>query len=524
MSDVPTILPAAIDTSDLSPALETIGWFAGAVVVALGVAWLAGTLLRVLARRWSLATELHRRSRYPVRVVLVLLALWITLRLVTEPSSWTPGVEQALTILLIAAVAWLLIQVMRLVETAVKARWTPDEGEDSRYAGRVRTQIQVLRQILEALVVVVAVAVALLTFPGMRAVGASLLASAGLLSIVAGIAAQTSLANVFAGLQIAFSDSIRLDDVVVVEGEWGRVEEITLTYVVVHLWDDRRLILPSTYFTTTVFQNWTRRDAHLLGTVELDVDWTVPLEGMRAEMRRLLGATDLWDRRVNVLQVTDATGGFVRVRVLASAVDAPTLFDLRCYLREGLVTWLREQSEAGLPRTRHETIDPEVWEAVLAAQASGPTRTAARPTGSPEPPTVVAGGAGGEPAAAQERTEVRTGSLPDDAAAARLFTGTLDAVGRSLPFTSPPRGAGGTRTSGVTALPAPEPPARGPAAEVPVGAPASTPRADPGAIERVPRAVRVSELPQFPPPSRSPRPGRIPPDDDAPGGGEDAPA
>src|SRR3712207_3167437 len=166
-----------------------------------------------------------------------------------------------------------------------------------------------------------------MTFPGARAAGTSLFASAGVLSVVAGLAAQSSLANVFAGLQLAFTDAMRGDDVVVVGGERGRIEEITMTYIVVHLWDDRRLILPSTYFTTTPFQNWTRRQADLLGTVEMDLDWSVPVDEMRQELTRLLEASDLWDGRVGVLQVTEATGGYVRVRALASARDAPTLFD-----------------------------------------------------------------------------------------------------------------------------------------------------------------------------------------------------
>src|SRR3712207_6783548 len=193
-----------------------------------------------------------------------------------------------------------------------------------------------------------------MTFPGARAAGTSLFASAGVVSVIAGLAAQSTLANVFAGLQLAFTDAIRVDDVVVVEGEWGRIEEITMTYVVVHLWDDRRLIMPSTYFTTTPFQNWTRRAADLLGTVELDLDWSVPVDEMRQELTRLLESTDLWDHRVGVLQVTEATGGYVRVRALASAVDAPTLFDLRCHVREELVDWLQRTHPGALPRARVE--------------------------------------------------------------------------------------------------------------------------------------------------------------------------
>ncbi len=249
-------------------------------------------------------------------------------------------VEHLLLIALIVVGAWWVGAIAFVLEDSALQRYRMDTA-DNRHARRVRTQITVLRRLTVAVIVVCAVAGILLTFPAARAAGASLLASAGLISIVAGLAAQTSLANVFAGMQIAFTDAIRVDDVVVLEGEWGRIEEITMTYVVVHLWDDRQLIMPSTYFTTTPFQNWTRRAADLLGTVELDLDFGVPVGPMRAELRRLLGLTDLWDERVGILQVTDAVGGLVRVRALVSAHDAPTLFDLRCFVREGLVDWLQ---------------------------------------------------------------------------------------------------------------------------------------------------------------------------------------
>jgi small-conductance mechanosensitive channel len=500
------VLPAAVDSFSATAALTTVGWLVVAVVGALVVAWLVGALLGLLARRWSLATSLRQRTRYPVRLVLALVAIWVALRLTTEPSSWTPGVEQALTILVIASIAWLLVQVMRLVEAAVKARY-PTEEADSRHSGRVRTQIQVLRQIFEALIVVVAVSVALLTFPDMRAVGASLLASAGLLSIVAGIAAQTSLANVFAGMQIAFSDAIRLDDVVVVEGEWGRIEEITMTYVVVHLWDDRRLILPSTYFTTTAFQNWTRREADLLGTVEFDLDWTVATEEMRAEMHRLLAETDLWDGRVSVLQVTDAVGGFVRVRILVSAANAPTLFDLRCYLREGLVAWLREHSEVGLPRTRHETVE----EYVASVTGTAPARAEVRPPAGAEgpEPRAVAPAAGAPTTRPGEQTRL----IETFGSDARFFTGTIEAIGRSLPFTGPPRGPAGQPARPEGASPAAGAPRGSDAARAePPTAVQAGPGGDaraPGVVERIPRAVRASELPQFPPAPRA-RPERAP--------------
>ena len=219
---------------------------------------------------------------------------------------------------------------------------------DNRHARRVRTQISLLRRLAVVVIGVLAAAAMLLTFPSARAAGASILASAGVISLVAGLAAQTALANVFAGLQLAFTDAMRVDDVVVVEDEWGRIEEITLTYVVVHIWDDRRMVLPSTYFTTTPFENWTRTGSAVLGSVDIDVDWSVPFDEMRAELARLVEGNELWDGRVGVLQVTDAVGSVVRVRALVSAENAGALFDLRCHVRECLVVWLQREHSYGL--------------------------------------------------------------------------------------------------------------------------------------------------------------------------------
>jgi small-conductance mechanosensitive channel len=383
---------------------------AGAVVVAFLVAVLVGILVRSLARKSVVAADLARRAKRPLRAVLVVIAVWVALRISVpdatwESSGWMGALGHVLLIALIGTATWLVGTLAFVAEDAALSRYRVDV-KDNRHARRVRTQIQLLRRITVAILVVVAVAAVLLTFPGVSAFGASLLASAGVLSIVAGLAAQSSLANVFAGLQLAFTDAIRVDDVVIVEEEWGRIEEITLTYVVVHVWDDRRLILPSTYFTQTPFENWTRRAAELLGTVELDVDWQVPVDDLRAELNRLLAATDLWDQRVGILQVTDAVNGWVRLRALASAVDAPTLFDLRCYLREGLVQYLQGSAPQGLPRTRIET-----------------TQGAALPTARPRPAT-------GSHAAVEPRPE--TGQLD-----ARLFTGSVQAKERSRSFTGP---------------------------------------------------------------------------------------
>ncbi|WP_431836347.1 mechanosensitive ion channel domain-containing protein [Cellulomonas sp. Y8] len=414
----PLSVPAATTEEAVDTArdvLVPVLWVAGAVVVALLVAVLIGALVRTVAKRSALAADLARRSKRPLRAVLIVIAVWVALAISVPDAdwetSWMRAIGHVLLIALIAAATWLVGTLAFVVEDLALQRYRVDV-KDNRHARRVRTQVQLLRRITVAVLVVVGVAAVLLTFPGVSAFGASLLASAGLLSVVAGLAAQSSLANVFAGLQIAFTDGIRVDDVVIVEQQWGRIEEITLTYVVVHIWDDRRLILPSTYFTQTPFENWTRRAAELLGTVEIDVDWQVPVDELRAELNRLLADTDLWDHRVGILQVTDAVNGVVRLRALASAVDAPTLFDLRCYLREGLVSYLQRNAPQGLPRTRIETTKGTPLPVVEPAPAQ-----------SRRPRT-------GAHAVVEPATE--TGQLD-----ARLFTGSVEAMQRAGSFAGP---------------------------------------------------------------------------------------
>lgn len=332
----------------------TVAWAAGALVAAYVLATVVSVVVRMLGRRNTFVRDLSLRMRRPMRAVLMVVAVWLAVRFSAHAGEpWFPVVEHVLLIATIIAIAWLVGAAAFVAEDRVLDRYGGGHVDDRR-ARRVRTQVTMVRRVTVAVLVVCAIAAVLLTFPSARLAGASLLASAGLVSVVAGLAAQSTLGNTFAGMQIAFTDAIRVDDVVVLDGEFGRIEEITLTYVVVHVWDDRRLILPCTYFTTTPFENWTRRAADLLGTVEIDLDFRVPFAGLRAELDRLLESTPLWDRRTGVLQVTDAVGGLVRVRALVSAPDAPTLWDLRCYVREGLVEWLQREAPGALPRTRFE--------------------------------------------------------------------------------------------------------------------------------------------------------------------------
>ncbi len=241
----------------VTAALPRSTWLLLLVVVGAAlVAWLVAVAIGALVRRFAgpspVAADLSRRGRRPLRVLLVLLAVTLVLDAAPGVGDWRDVVVRVLGLVLIGVVAWLIAVAAFVVEDLALARYDVDV-DDNRHARRVRTQVTLIRRLTVAVIAVLAIAGMLLTFPAARAAGTSILASAGVLSVVAGLAAQTSLANVFAGMQLAFTDAIRVDDVVVVEDEWGRIEEITLTYVVVHVWDDRRLVLPSTHFTTTPF-------------------------------------------------------------------------------------------------------------------------------------------------------------------------------------------------------------------------------------------------------------------------------
>jgi small-conductance mechanosensitive channel len=346
----------------------------GALVLVFVVSALASLIVRVAARGRDWGAILIRRARWPFRVALLIVGVWIAVALSFADVSWRAVADHALLIALISAGAWLVCQVLLFAADVSLSRYRIDVP-DNRVARRLHTQLQIVRRLVVVIVVIVAIGAILLTFDGVRAVGASVLASAGIVSIVAGLAAQSVLANVFAGVQLAFSEAIRVDDVVVVDGEWGRIHEITLTYVVVMTWDQRTVVLPCSYFTSTPFQNWTKYGSELVGAVEFDVDWRVSTDGMRNRLSQVLAETPLWDGRTEVLQVTDATGGMVRVRVLVSSADSAALWDLRCVVRESLVEWVRDQDVSSLPVQRVLVGDPgEGRRHVPAAEGSSDAR------------------------------------------------------------------------------------------------------------------------------------------------------
>ena len=331
----------------------------GAIVIALVIAVVmmivAAISLRIIGRRGVWPKTLARRTQYPVRVLLILIAGWAALAIARPTAGWRPIVDQVFLVSVIATGAWLVAALVTFLINRALSRY-PVNIAGNRVARRMHTQLALVRRLAIVVIAILAIGGILFTFDGVQAIGASVLASAGVLSIVAGLAAQSTLANVFAGVQLAFSDAIRLEDVVIADGEWGQIEEITLTYVVVRIWDDRRLVVPSTYFTSTPFQNWTRNSSELLGSVELDLDWRVSPAAMRVELERIVAASELWDGRTVGLQITDAVGGLVRVRVLVSAADSSLLWDLRCEVREQLVEWVYAQNPDALPLARVELL------------------------------------------------------------------------------------------------------------------------------------------------------------------------
>ena len=337
-----------------------------ALVVALAAIVITALVTRAASRRRKGAQMLLAKARHPYRLLLIVVGLWIAAAFTlpdenwgTIPyTTWHADVHHAFLIVTIALATWLIAALLGYGLSLAVTRYEVDVP-DNRVARRAQTQLLIVRRLLVVIIVIVGVASVLLTFPGVQALGTSVLASAGVVSIIAGLAAQSTLSNVFAGVQLAFSDAIRVDDVVVVNTEWGRIEEITLTYVVVHIWDDRRLVVPSTYFTSNPFENWTRTSSQLLGEVDFDLDWRVSTAAMRTQLGVILTSTSNWDGRTQVLQVTDAVGGFVHVRILVSAADSPTLFDLRCYVREAMVDWVQQQNPQTMPRTRISITDDE---------------------------------------------------------------------------------------------------------------------------------------------------------------------
>jgi len=286
-----------------------------------------------------------------LRVIIPVLGIILALPLAGLPDEYDAVVRKLSSLLIILTVAWIFFQAVDVLEGVVLSRYDIDAA-DNLQARRIYTQVHVLKRTLYVVIGIVTVASAMMLFEEVRRLGTSILASAGVAGIILGFAAQRSIANVFAGLQIAISQPIRIDDVVIVEGEWGRIEEINLTYIVVRIWDLRRLVVPLSHFIEKPFQNWTRTSAEILGTVFLYTDYTVPVDAVREELKRIVEQSPHWDRQVCGLQVTNTSERTMELRALAGAADASKAWNLRCEIREKLITFLQTKYPGCLPRLR----------------------------------------------------------------------------------------------------------------------------------------------------------------------------
>ncbi len=324
-----------------------------AVVIGLAVHRIGRVVvLRLVGFSVVLACVARRIDR-PAQLVLPLLGLQVVWHGASDDLDLIGGLRHLNGLLLIAALTWLLVEVVRGITQGILAL-NPADVLDNLGARRIHTQTRMLARTATGVIVMAGISFMLMTFPGARQLGASLLASAGVVGLIAGVAARSVISNLMAGLQIALGQPLRIDDVLVVQGEWGRVEEITRTYVVLRIWDERRLIIPLQWLIENPFQNWTRKNAQILGSVMLWVDYTLPLEPVRAEARRLCEASPEWDGRLCLLQVVEASERAMQLRVLVSSASSGQNWDLRCAVREGLIDFIRREHPEALPRVRAE--------------------------------------------------------------------------------------------------------------------------------------------------------------------------
>ncbi|WP_248192589.1 mechanosensitive ion channel family protein [Micrococcus endophyticus] len=414
-----------------------------AFAIGAAVVYLALQVARVVLVRRPAFQHGAARLSLPAAVAAGLLASRIWLGVMAEEQTWYRPASFLMLIAVAAAGAWAAWRLVGVIEAGILGRYQ-ETGVEHRRERRIRTQTILIRRILNAVIVVVAVAVVLLGVPEVRSLGAGLLASAGVISVIAGLAVQSTLTNVFAGFQLAFTDAIRVGDVVDMEGVFGTVEEITLSNVVLKLWDGRRMVYPSSHFTTQPFENWTRVGTEVSGVVELDVDWRVPMPALRERLTQLLDSTDLWDGRESSMQVTDAIGGTVRIRAVVSARNSGDLWDLRCLVREDLVTFLRSEHPEGIVVQRMVERHPAHDDAAPASEGSDAGARGGDPTGEPGP---AGTGAGGEPRprtaalprveGGEPRPDTVTTPLTRVDDHAGLYTGSITAVQRNRELHGP---------------------------------------------------------------------------------------
>ncbi len=427
------------------------------VVIGVGVAFLfalavivvTSTVMKQIFRKSPDIRRAINRTRLPLLFAVTAIGTRLAVGFVARQETWFAPVSFALIVVIVVGLAWWALRLVGVVEAFILSKYIGEGAEvdiEDRRGRRLQTQVSLIRRILAAVIITLAVAAVLLSIEQVRALGVGMLASAGVVSVVAGMAMQSTLTNLFAGIQLAFTDSIRVGDVVVVEDNFATVEDITLSVVVLKSWTGRRFIYPSGYFVGTPFENWTRVGTEMMGTVELEVDWRVPVDALRSRLKRLVGTTDLWDGREASAQVTEALGGTAKVTVVVSARNSGELWDLQCLVREDLVNFLRAEYPFSVVTQRmlisdEETLvkQPESVQTgqigVLEQDVSG--QATAQGTGQEE--TLPEGEEFLKRYDSSEEPAPGTGETPLTTAGegSSLFTGSISAVERNREFSGP---------------------------------------------------------------------------------------
>ncbi len=339
----------------LHPALALVILLAGSYIIAILFRWVFFAILKYYSKKDDnvVVEALQKHLKGTVFLFIPLIILHIAVGALDLSDETISKARDILVILIIVSATVVAIRLINVVQDVLFHRYDT-ASEDNLRARQARTQIIFLKKLAILVVVILAVSIVLLSFESVRKYGATLLTSAGVAGIIIGFAAQKTIANLLAGFQIAFTQPIKIDDAVIVEGEWGWIEEINLTYVVVKIWDLRRLVVPITYFTEKSFQNWTRTSAQILGSVFLYTDYTLPVNDLRKKFDEVLENTDMWDREGKSVQVTDTSERTMTIRLLMTAKNSPTAWELRCHVREQLIEWIQQNYPQSLPRTRAE--------------------------------------------------------------------------------------------------------------------------------------------------------------------------
>ncbi|MDP5169405.1 MAG: mechanosensitive ion channel family protein [Bacteroidia bacterium] len=352
---------------DFDVSLEDFFHYLGVAAIIFGLLYGIYSLVfyLVVRRRGNPESDLVRKKRkmlhFPVFFLSIVIGLELPIPFMNLPVEIVPILQKVLNVAFIGTLSWTLIEGVGVVKYLVLKQYDI-EVEDNLKARKVYTQFRIIERVVVFTILIVGISLMLMSFDSIRKIGVSLIASAGIAGIILGLAAQKILGTVLAGIQIAIAQPIRIEDAVVVEGEWGWIEEINLTYVVVRLWDKRRLVLPTNYFIEKPFQNWTRTSSDIVGSVFLYVDYRMPMDPLREELDRLLDESPLWDRKAKVLQVTDAKESTVEIRILVSAQNSPTAWDLRVHVREKMIEFIQQNYPDYLPRTRVMMVDKNATE------------------------------------------------------------------------------------------------------------------------------------------------------------------